>query len=75
MPMSKRRWILVRVKSVNSVLTNINMRIVDRMIAAIEPNDAEGEIPLLPILNRYKPIGTSAAVDFFTTRACQRDAA
>ena len=47
------------------------MRIVDRMMAAIEPNDAEGETPLLPILNRYKPIGTSAAVDFFTTRTCQ----
>ena len=46
------------------------MRIVDRMMAAIEPNDAEGEMPLLPILNRYKPIGTSAAVDFFTTRTC-----
>lgn len=46
------------------------MRIVDRMMAAIEPNDTEGETPLLPILNRYKPIGTSAAVDFFTTRTC-----
>ena len=52
-------------------LDKYKMRIVDRMIAAIEPNDAEGEMPLLPILNRYKPIGTSAAVDFFTTRACQ----
>ena len=46
------------------------MRVVDRMMAAIEPNDMEGETPLLPILNRYKPIGTSAAVDFFTTRTC-----
>ena len=46
------------------------MRVVDRMMAAIEPNDMEGEMPLLPILNRYKPIGTSAAVDFFTTRTC-----
>ena len=24
----------------------------------------------MPILNRYKPIGTSAEVDFITTRAC-----
>ena len=52
-------------------LDKYKMRIVDRMMAAIEPNDAEGETPLLPILNRYKPIGTSAAVDFFTTRTCQ----
>ena len=51
-------------------LDKYKMRIVDRMMAAIEPNDAEGETPLLPILNRYKPIGTSAAVDFFTTRTC-----
>ena len=51
-------------------LDKYKMRIVDRMMAAIEPNDAEGEMPLMPILNRYKPIGTSAAVDFFTTRTC-----
>ena len=51
-------------------LDKYKMRIVDRMMAAIEPNDTEGETPLLPILNRYKPIGTSAAVDFFSTRPC-----
>ena len=39
-------------------------------MAAIQPNDVEGETPLLPILNRYKPIGTSAEVDFMTTRFC-----
>ena len=46
------------------------MRIVERLLAAIQPDETEGEVPLLPILNRYKPIGTSAAVDFFTKRAC-----
>ena len=45
-------------------------RIVERLIAAIEPNKTEGEIPLTPILNRYKPIGTSADVNFLTTRPC-----
>ena len=44
--------------------------IVERLIAAIQPDETQGETPLLPILNRYKPVGTSAAVDFFTTRAC-----
>ena len=39
-------------------------------MAAIQPNEVEGETPLLPILNRYKPIGTSAEVDFMTTRSC-----
>ena len=51
-------------------LDKYKMRIVDRIMAAIEPNDTQGETPLLPILNRYKPVGTSAAVDFFTTRTC-----
>ncbi|MDE0042212.1 MAG: hypothetical protein OXT74_09265, partial [Candidatus Poribacteria bacterium] len=45
-------------------------RLVERLTAAIQPNEAEGETPLLPILNRYKPVGTSAEVDFMTTRSC-----
>ena len=45
-------------------------RVVERLIAAIQPDETQGEPPLLPILNRYKPIGTSADVDFMTTRAC-----
>ena len=45
-------------------------RIVERLMAAIQPNEVEGETPLLPILNRYKPIGTSAEVNFMTTRSC-----
>ncbi len=44
--------------------------IVSRLMTAIQPDDTQGEVPLLPILNRYKPVGTSAAVDFFTTRSC-----
>ncbi len=46
------------------------MRIVERLMAAIQPDEAKGEIPLLPILNRYAPIGTSADVDFLTSRPC-----
>lgn len=45
-------------------------RTTERLIDAIEPNDDEGEPPLLPILNRYKPIGSTADVDFKTTRPC-----
>ncbi len=43
-------------------------RIKERLLDAIVPDESEGEIPLLPILNRYKPIGTSADVDFTTKR-------
>jgi type III restriction enzyme len=45
-------------------------RVAERIQAAIEPDDAEGEPPLLPVLNRHKPIGTTAEVDFKTTRPC-----
>jgi type III restriction enzyme len=45
-------------------------RIVERLLAAIRPDDSQGEPPLLPILNRYKPTGTTAQVDFKTTRPC-----
>jgi hypothetical protein len=41
---------------------------VERLVAAIIPNQSQGESPLLPILNRYKPIGSSAEVYFKTTR-------
>ncbi|MCE2400058.1 DEAD/DEAH box helicase family protein [Candidatus Poribacteria bacterium] len=44
--------------------------IVERLMTAIQPDEAKGEIPLLPILNRYAPIGTSADVDFLTARTC-----
>ncbi len=45
-------------------------RMVERMVAAIEPDDTQGEAPLMPILNRYKPIGTTEEVDFLTVRPC-----
>jgi type III restriction enzyme len=41
---------------------------VERLRDGILPDDAEGEPPLLPLLNRYKEIGTTAEVDFKTTR-------
>lgn len=45
-------------------------RTAERLIMAIEPDDIAGEPPLMPILNRYKPIGTTGEVDFKTTRRC-----
>lgn len=45
-------------------------RMVGYLCDAIMPDASEGEPPLLPVLNRYKPIGTSADVDFTTTRPC-----
>ncbi len=45
-------------------------RIEERLIDAIEPDESQGEPPLLPILNRYKPIGSTGEVNFKTTRSC-----
>lgn len=44
--------------------------IVERLRDVIEPNEEQGEPPLLPILNRYKPIGSTTEVDYKTTRPC-----
>jgi type III restriction enzyme len=43
-------------------------RVVERLLAAIRPDETQGEPPLLPILNRYSPIGNTASVDFKTTK-------
>ncbi len=45
-------------------------QVVDRLVAAIEPDASEGEPPLLPILNRYQRSGTTADVDFKTVTPC-----
>jgi type III restriction enzyme len=45
-------------------------RIVERLRDSIEPDDHKGEPPLMPVLNRYKPMGTTAEVDFRTNRPC-----
>ena len=43
-------------------------RIAGILAAAIRPNDSEGEAPLLPRLNRYEPVGSTARVHFKTAR-------
>jgi type III restriction enzyme len=45
-------------------------RVVERLLAAIRPDEGQGEPPLLPILNRYQPYGSTAGVDFKTVRPC-----
>jgi len=45
-------------------------QVVERLVAAIEPDVNEGEPPLLPILNRYQRWGTTADVDFKTITPC-----
>jgi type III restriction enzyme len=43
-------------------------KVVERLMAAIRPDESQGEPPLMPLLNRYAPIGSTDGVDFKTTR-------
>lgn len=45
-------------------------KLVERFLDAVRPNTIEGEPPLLPVLDRHKPIGTTSDVDFKTIRPC-----
>ncbi|MGB6174895.1 MAG: hypothetical protein WBF43_00810 [Methylocella sp.] len=45
-------------------------RIESLFLLAIMPDASRGETPLLPLLNRTTPIGSTADVAFNTTRAC-----
>ena len=42
--------------------------VAERLLAAIQPDDEQGELPLMPILNRYNPVGNTADVDFKTVQ-------
>lgn len=46
-------------------------RIVGLLIAAITPDDGKGEAPMLPRLNRYKPIDSTERVRFKTVKPVQ----
>lgn len=46
-------------------------RIVGILTSAITPDDSKGESPLLPRLNRYKPIGSTENVHFKTVKPVQ----
>jgi len=46
-------------------------RIIGLLIDAITPDDSQGEAPLLPRLNRYKPIDSTERVRFKTVKPVQ----
>ena len=46
-------------------------QIVSRLLDAITPDEVHGEPPMLPRLNRYRAIGSTASVHFKTVRPVQ----
>ena len=43
-------------------------RVSERLMDAIQPDDEQGEPPLLPILNHYQPVGSTGDIDFKTVQ-------
>jgi type III restriction enzyme len=49
-------------------LEKYTVLLVERLRENIHPDDSAGEPPLLPVLNRYRPYGSTGGVDFVTLR-------
>ncbi|NLG83374.1 MAG: DEAD/DEAH box helicase family protein [Firmicutes bacterium] len=49
-------------------LLKYKQRIIERLLAAIEPDTLGGEPPLLPVIERFRPTGSTGEVLFRTSR-------
>ena len=49
-------------------LLKYRQRIVERLTGAIEPDTEAGEPPLLPVIERFRPLGSTSEVLFRTVR-------
>lgn len=49
-------------------LLKYKQRIIERLTEAIEPDTESGEPPILPVIERFRPIGSTSEVLFRTTR-------
>jgi type III restriction enzyme len=52
------------------VLLKYKQRIIERLTEAIEPDVDAGEPPILPVIERFRPRGSTAEVLFRTVRPC-----
>nr|WP_244946106.1 hypothetical protein [Methylacidiphilum kamchatkense] len=52
-------------------LLKYKQEIVERLTAAMEPDTEAGEPPLLPVIERFRPIGSTSEVLFRTVRLCK----
>jgi type III restriction enzyme len=51
-------------------LLKYKQRIIERLTEGIEPDTEAGEQPILPIIEKYRPIGSTSEVLFRTVRPC-----
>lgn len=70
-----KEYIQKKVKFLNApfqelALEKYRERIVEILVNAIEPDTTSGEPPILPIIEKYRPIGSTSEVLFRTVRKC-----
>ncbi len=51
-------------------LLKYKQRIIERLTEAIEPDTEAGELPILPVIEQFRPIGSTSEVLFRTVRPC-----
>jgi type III restriction enzyme len=51
-------------------LLKYKQRIIERLTEAIEPDTEAGEPPILPVIERFRPPGSTSEVLFRTVRPC-----
>ena len=51
-------------------LLKYKQRIIERLTEAIEPDTEAGEPPILPVIERFRPVGSTSEVLFRTVRPC-----
>ena len=51
-------------------LLKYRQRIIERLTEAIEPDTEAGEPPILPVIERFRPVGSTTEVLFRTVRPC-----
>jgi type III restriction enzyme len=51
-------------------LLKYKQRIIERLTEALEPDTEAGEPPILPVIERFRPIGSTSEVLFRTVRPC-----
>jgi len=51
-------------------LLKYKQRIIERLTEALEPDTEAGEPPILPVIERFRPLGSTSEVLFRTVRPC-----
>jgi len=65
-----RVWVMSTAPLEEVALLKYKQYIIERLTEAIEPDTEAGEPPLLPVIEQFRPIGSTSEVLFRTVRPC-----